>query len=57
MKFLLSLAIWLCAIALLAECDSLALCIIVKSVAGLLLIICGKALSGLLTDEEMNEEV
>lgn len=57
MKTLLSLLIWLCVIALLAECDSLSLCIIIKSVAGLLLLICGKALSGILTDEEINEEV
>ena len=51
MKTIYAIAIWVCLIALLAECDNLMLFIIVKSIAGVLAILFGYLLNNLIEEE------
>lgn len=51
MKTIYAIALWVCLIALLAECDNLALFIIVKSIAGILALVFGYLLHNLIDEE------
>ena len=51
MKTIYAIALWVCVIALLAECDNLMLFIIVKSIAGILALVFGYLLHNLIDEE------
>ena len=51
MKTIYAIAIWVCLIALLAECDNLATFIVVKSIAGILALVFGYLLHNLIDEE------
>lgn len=51
MKTIYAIALWVCVIALLAECDNLVLFIIVKSIAGILALVFGCLLHNLIEEE------
>lgn len=58
MKYVLSFIVLACLLVLLAECNNLAIFVISKVVASVVLVIVGKILATyFLTSEELNEEI
>lgn len=58
MKYVLSFIVLACLLVLLAECNNLAIFVISKVVASVILVIVGKVLTAyFMTSEEMNEEI
>lgn len=51
MKTIYAIALWVCLIALLAECDNLTTFIVVKSIAGILALVFGYLLHQLIDEE------
>ena len=58
MKYVLSFIVLACLVCLLAECNNLAIFVISKVVASVVLVIVGKVLTAyFMTSEELNEEI
>lgn len=57
MKTLSAIMIWACLIVLLAECQNLAVLIVSKSIAGVLIFFFAKMLQKHMSEDELNEEV
>lgn len=58
MKYVLSFIVLACLLVLLAECNDLAIFVISKVVASVVLVIVGKVLTTyFMTSEELNEEI
>lgn len=57
MKTFSAIMIWACLIVLLAECQNLAVLIVSKSIAGVLIFFFAKMLQKHMSEDELNEEV